>query len=146
MNIKEIIENIISLIGEGEVAIWIAVLAIIGIIFIASCIIGLVVIGAIVVIYMMTRKVYRVDYCGMKEHYKGAKDAYKAGETVKFYFRDAESGVEYRFYRDGKPLSVTRDKSKGGLVITFVMPAHDIKLSIEKEEPFKLDSASDENE
>lgn len=107
-------------------SIW-AILAIIGIILAACCTVALVVIAAVVVIYLNTRKVYHVDYCGMKEQYKGAKDSYKAGETVRFYYCDTDGGIDYRFYRDGKLLLTDTDPQKG-IIISFVMPAHDVKF------------------
>lgn len=69
---------------------------------------------------------YRVDYCGEKSSYSGAKSAYKAGAEVKLYYKNFRTDTEYSFYLDGEYLPLEFDAK--GAVIRFVMPDHDVKL------------------
>jgi len=77
-------------------------------------------------------KQYRVDYCGQKELYEGAKDSYGAGQEVTLYFPLVATDTDYRFYLDGESIDFDYDQSKG-FIIRFVMPEHDVVLECESE-------------
>ena len=70
---------------------------------------------------------YHVDYCGEKDFYVGAKDTYRAGDEVKLYYNLIATDTEYSFLLDGERLKFEYDE-KNGYVISFTMPAHDVKL------------------
>ena len=72
---------------------------------------------------------YKVDYCG--DRYIGAKKSYKAGEQVKLTYSYDETGMSIYFYLDDEKLDVTYDDQMR-FVIEFIMPAHDVKLHIDK--------------
>ena len=72
---------------------------------------------------------YRVDYCGAKDCYRGAKDSYKAGTEVTVYFDLIASDTDYSFLLDGEPIDFDYDEKKG-FIITFTMPAHDVTLDV----------------
>ena len=74
-------------------------------------------------------KKYKVEY-DCKDSYKGAKDEYRAGETVTVYFDMIATDTDYSFYLDGERINPGYDEGKG-FVITFTMPEHDVKLSCE---------------
>lgn len=73
---------------------------------------------------------YQVDYCGQKDCYTNAKDAYRAGAAVKLYYDLIATDTDYRFLLDGEPVPFSYDEKKG-YVIEFTMPAHDVKLECE---------------
>lgn len=70
---------------------------------------------------------YNVDYCGSKSMFKGAKDTYRAGETVTLYFDLIATDTDYTFYVDGEYFSPDYDDKKG-FIISFVMPDHDVTV------------------
>ena len=70
---------------------------------------------------------FQVDYCGQKDCYNNAKDAYKAGTEVTLYFELVATDTDYRFSLDGEPVPFSYDEKKG-FVIQFTMPAHDVTL------------------
>lgn len=69
---------------------------------------------------------YKVDYCGEKSSYQGAKSSYKPGAEVKLYYKNFMSDSEYSFYLDGEYIPLEFDAK--GAAIRFVMPEHDVKL------------------
>ena len=69
---------------------------------------------------------YRVDYCGEKSSYQGAKSAYRPGVEVKLYYKDFMTNRECAFYLDGEYLPLEFDTK--GAVLRFVMPEHDVTL------------------
>ena len=73
------------------------------------------------------RAKYTVDYCGQKSGYRGAKDTYRAGQTVRLYYDEVGTDTDYTFLLDGENLNCTYRPSRGFL-IRFVMPAHDVTL------------------
>ena len=75
---------------------------------------------------------YSVDYCGLKDFFQGAQDKYAAGEQVTLYFDLIATDTDYVFYVDGEVVSGSYDEEKG-YVISFVMPAHDIKVEFTAE-------------
>lgn len=93
----------------------------------------LIVVAAVLVMYLTgcaaKRKApeYRVDYCGAKDFYDGAKDAYPAGQEVTLYYIFIATDTNYYFYLDGEPLRYSYDAGKG-IEIRFTMPEHDVKL------------------
>ena len=70
---------------------------------------------------------YRVDYCGQKDYFTGAKDEYKAGEKVTVYYEFIATDTDYRFTLDDEKLNCLWDEEHG-YVIEFTMPDHDVKL------------------
>ena len=74
-----------------------------------------------------SRETYTVDYCGQQEHYRGAKDVYRAGQTVRLYYTNVGTDTDYTFWLDGENLHCTYRRNKGFL-IRFTMPARDVRL------------------
>jgi len=72
-------------------------------------------------------KKYHITYDD-KSFYKGAKDSYKAGQKVTFYYDIIGTDTSYSFYLDGESISYSYDEKKG-FVISFVMPEHDVTFS-----------------
>ena len=70
---------------------------------------------------------YKVDYCGQKSAYTGAKNSYRAGQTVVLYYEMIATDTDYSFYLDGEALRMTYEDRKG-YKIEFTMPEHDVKL------------------
>ncbi len=70
---------------------------------------------------------YAVDYCGEKDWYKGAKDAYRAGTQVTLHCEFIATDTNYSFYLDGEPLLPDYDDRRG-FILRFTMPEHDVKL------------------
>ena len=72
---------------------------------------------------------YRVDYGGNKDVYIGAKDDYRAGQKVVFYYdwRMVGTDTDYSFFVDGEELSCPYEEGKG-FSVSFVMPEHDVRV------------------
>ena len=70
---------------------------------------------------------YRVDYCGQKSAYTGARNSYRAGQTVVLYYEMIATDTDYAFYLDGEALRFSYDDRRG-FIIEFVMPEHDVTL------------------
>ena len=75
-------------------------------------------------------KKYRVDYCGSKDCYTGAKDSYRAGAEVVLYYEMIATDTDYSFFLDGERLQPLYEEGKG-YKISFVMPEHDVTLKCE---------------
>ena len=75
-------------------------------------------------------KEYKVDYCGQKAAFEGAKDSYAAGTDVKLKYGMIASDTDYYFFVDGKRAKV--DYQNGFFIISFQMPEHDIKVYYHK--------------
>lgn len=75
---------------------------------------------------------YKVDYCGEKGAYIGAKDAYRTGETVTLYYDLIGTDTDYAFYLDDRLLQTDYEPEKG-YILKFVMPGHDVKLECRTE-------------
>ena len=73
---------------------------------------------------------YRVDYGGQKAFYKDAKDTYRAGESVVFYYDLLATDTDYAFFLDGERLNTLYEDGKG-FAVRFTMPAHDVKVTME---------------
>ena len=71
---------------------------------------------------------YNVDYHGAKDAFTGAKDSYKAGETVSITLDIVATDTDYTFYVDGEKMST---KPGYGYTLEFTMPDHDIEIEIE---------------
>lgn len=69
---------------------------------------------------------YSIEY-GNKGLYNGAKDSYKAGQTVTLRFPYVATDTSYGFYLNGVPIDKTYS-DMGGYKLTFVMPPYDAKL------------------
>lgn len=70
---------------------------------------------------------YKVDYCGQKDAYSNAEDAYPAGEQVELYFPYIATDTDYSFTLDDGPVSCNYAENRG-YVIRFTMPEHDVTL------------------
>ncbi len=75
-------------------------------------------------------KSYLVDYGGAKGLFNKAKDSYREGEKVTMYFDLIATDTDYSFFIDGERVNCEYDEDKG-YIISFVMPAHDVKVSVE---------------
>ena len=73
---------------------------------------------------------YKIDFSGEESWYEGAKKTYREGETVTLYYNLIATDTDYKFLLDGEPINFGYD-DEHGFVITFVMPAHDVKLECE---------------
>ncbi len=72
---------------------------------------------------------YRVDYCGQKGDFPGAKDAYAAGKNVTLYFPYIATDTDYSFFLDEERLNPGYEEGKG-FVLKFTMPDRDVKLTV----------------
>lgn len=98
---------------------------------IACILLAVVVVVLVVVLLLGNRSTrYTVDYSGSKFLFRNARDSYAAGEEVVVYFDLIATDTDYAFSLDGEYLPVTYDDSYG-FKICFVMPAHDVTLSVE---------------
>ena len=75
-------------------------------------------------------KRYSVDYGGAKGLFNKAKDSYREGEKVTMYFDLIATDTDYSFFIDGERINCEYDEDKG-YIISFVMPAHDVKVEVE---------------
>ena len=75
------------------------------------------------------KKKYKVDYCGQKDCFTGAEDSYRAGETVRVCYPFIATDTSYSFYLDDEQIN-TGYSDKEGFIITFIMPARDVKLYV----------------
>lgn len=75
-------------------------------------------------------KKYSIDLDGDEFAYKGVRSGYKEGETVTLYYDLIATDTDYTFYLDGEPLKCGYDEKKG-FVISFQMPAHNVRLTCE---------------
>ena len=98
--------------GEGLMAVIIMIIIALGASF---CLVG------------CAGETYRVDYCGDKDFYKGAKNSYRAGQEVTLYYTMIATDTDYSFYLDGESIKYDYDDRKG-IIIRFTMPDHDVKL------------------
>ena len=73
---------------------------------------------------------YKVDYCGSKESFRGAKDAYRVGQEVTLRYEHIATDTDYTFYVDEKRVNPDYSE-KNGFTIAFTMPAHDITVRVE---------------
>ena len=73
---------------------------------------------------------YKVDYCGRKDSFLGAKDSYRPGDKVSLFYSIIATDTDYSFYLDGESLNYDYDAEKG-FIITFTMPDHDVKLEVD---------------
>lgn len=69
---------------------------------------------------------YSIEY-DSKGLYNGAKDSYKAGQTVTLRFPYVATDTSYGFYLNGVPIDKTYS-DMGGYKLSFVMPPYDAKL------------------
>jgi len=89
-------------------------------------ILSIILVGGITMGLFFGGNKYRVDYCGEKSSYQGAKGCYKPGTEVKLYYKNFRQDSDYSFYLDGEYIPLEFDTK--GAAIRFVMPAHDVKL------------------
>lgn len=80
-------------------------------------------------------KSYKIDFGDQKSAFSEVKDSYKAGEKVKFYFPITVTDTSFYFYLDGERIDPGYSAEKG-LVISFTMPEHDVKLTYESRNAF----------
>lgn len=75
-------------------------------------------------------KKYKVNYNGAMEWLIGAKEAYKAGEEVCFYFNMIATDTNYYFYLDDEQINPRYETAKG-YKISFIMPEHDVSVRVD---------------
>ncbi len=92
--------------------------------------IAIIILGCTALLSSCNEKSYKVDYNGQKSTYENAKDSYKAGEKVEFYFTFVATDTDYSFYLDEKKLNPLYEEGKG-YVIKFTMPDHDVSVKWE---------------
>ena len=73
---------------------------------------------------------YRVDYCGQRSSFKGAKDSYRAGQIVHLEYDMIATDTSYTFYVDGEAFS-PKYSDRAGYILEFPMPDHDIEVRCE---------------
>ena len=73
-------------------------------------------------------KKYKVDYCGQKGSFEGAKDSYRAGERVELRFSHIATDTDYYFYVDGQRVNPGYDSDRHCYVISFTMPEQDVTV------------------
>ncbi len=78
---------------------------------------------------MACAKKHTVDYGGQQKFYNGAKDKYRAGETVEFSFDMIATDTTYDFYVDGEYINAGYSDDRG-MIVKFVMPDHDVKVEL----------------
>lgn len=76
------------------------------------------------------RKKYNVDYRGQKASFEGAKDRCRAGAKVRLVYSLIATDTDYSFHVEGAEYRVGYSNGEG-YVVTFTMPAHDIKVWVE---------------
>ncbi len=81
---------------------------------------------------------YPVEYWTDMEYLENAKPAYPAGASVVLYFDLIATDTDYSFLLDGEPLKFGYDDSKG-FVISFIMPAHAVKLECKRRNSMMYD-------
>lgn len=72
-------------------------------------------------------KKYKVDYCGQKDMYPGARDSYRAGAQVELKFPYIATDTDYSFYLDGERMQ-TDYRDGDGFILRFTMPDHDVTV------------------
>ena len=75
-------------------------------------------------------KKHTIDFHGQRDFFDGAKDSYRAGETVRFYFSMIATDTDYAFYVDGARFSPQYSHKKG-YEFCFTMPDRDIDVRVE---------------
>ena len=73
-------------------------------------------------------KKYKVDYCGQKGSFEGAKDSYRAGERVELRFSHIATDTDYYFYVDGQRVNPGYDSDRHCYVISFTMPEQGVTV------------------
>ena len=73
---------------------------------------------------------YKIDFGGDEQFYQGAKESYREGEEVTLYYDLIATDTDYKFLLDGESINFGYDDDHG-FIITFTMPAHDVKLECE---------------
>lgn len=86
----------------------------------------------------------RVDYCGQKGAYTGAKDFYRPGEQVVLYYEFIATDTDYSFLLDGRGLSFSYEADRG-FRIEFTMPDHDVRLECRTVNSMEYIPPSDED-
>ncbi|MBQ6261993.1 MAG: hypothetical protein IJK58_00580 [Clostridia bacterium] len=100
----------------------------------AVCALALCVLGGIVLFGLLgcgkKGPEYKIDFGGDEAFYEGAKGSYREGEEVTLYYGLIATDTDYKFLLDGESLNYDYDEDRG-FIITFTMPAHDVKLECE---------------
>lgn len=73
------------------------------------------------------RKKYRLELDG--HGLSSKRTAYAEGDTVKVTFDLIATDTDYSFYLDCDDTELDRDYENGVFILTFRMPAHDVKLT-----------------
>ena len=85
-------------------------------------------------------KTYKLEFDGYG--FESAKKAYAEGETVTVRYDMVASDTDYRFYTDSGDVVLKQEfDGSHGYVFTFVMPAHDVKISVSSRNTMTADPA-----
>lgn len=84
---------------------------------------------------------YNVDYCGQKQFYHNAKDAYRPGTRVTVYYYMIGTDTDYSFFVDGERINYTYKDDKG-FEISFIMPDHNVTLRCESRNSMEYDPSA----
>ncbi len=72
--------------------------------------------------------------------FKSDKTSYAEGEKVKVTYDMIATDTDYNFYADSDDVKLEQEyDGKHGYVFTFVMPAHDVKLSVKSRNSMEID-------
>ena len=76
---------------------------------------------------------YKLDFGTQDKNWKRSKDAYAPGEKVRavYDYRLIGTDTDYSIYVDDKKIKYEY-KEKQGLVIEFIMPAKDVKITVKQ--------------
>ena len=86
-------------------------------------------IGIMLLALFFSVQKYKIDYCGNKQFFDGAKNSYRAGKRVRMYYSMIATDTTYDFFVDGKQYNPDFDDDKG-FIIEFTMPSHNITVDV----------------
>ncbi|MCR5041891.1 MAG: hypothetical protein K6C36_07345 [Clostridia bacterium] len=85
---------------------------------------------------------HTVTYLPDRSCFEGAKDRYSAGSRVNVFYGMIATDTDYSFYLDGEPLNPSYDEKKG-FRLSFVMPDHDVTVSVESRNSMEYEPESE---
>ena len=89
--------------------------------------IGIMILCVVALGWLLMRKSYPVTYDN-KDCYRGAKDSYRCGSTVRLQVMLA-TDTDYKFYVDGADFSL--DYEDNSVIISFTMPKQEVHVWFE---------------
>ncbi len=69
---------------------------------------------------------YKVDYHGQKDFFRGSRDSFTAGSSVRLVFDLIATDTDYSFFVTADDYNVNYEN--GAYVISFIMPEHDVEV------------------